>query len=118
MPDSPDSRYASRPWTPGVSPEPVAPRWQYLGPFTSNEERLTQQAIQAAVLPGNEIAELTRPPLPQINPFPSRFGYARTVPGIMDIIEVDRRYTEPRVTWFSGSVAGFGGSSRNSLGDV
>lgn len=89
-----------------------------MGPFTSNEERLTQQAIQSVILPGNEIAEMAQVNLPQVNPFPPRFGYAQKVPGIMDIIEVSRQYSEARVTWFSGSVAGFGGSSRNSLGDV
>ena len=69
-------------------------------------------------LPGAELADMVRNPLPQVNPFPERFGYDRTVPGILDIIDVDRYYQEPRSTWFSGGPAGYSGSSRNSLGSV
>lgn len=113
-----DGRYDQKPWSPGVSPEPIARRWQFLGPFASNEERLTQQAIQANTLPAAELAAMVATPLPQVRPFPERFGYERTVPGIMDIIEVDRHYTEPRTSWFSGGPGGYSGSSRNSLGSV
>lgn len=118
MPDTPDGRYdQTKPWTPGVEPKPVGPRWQFLGPFASNEERLTQQAIQSNILPGAELGEMVRTPLPQINPFPDRFGYDRTVPGILDIIDVNRHYSEPRASWFSGGPAGYSGASRNSLGE-
>lgn len=117
---TPDGRYdRSKPWTPGVAPKPIAPRYQYLGPFSSNEERLTQQAIQSAILPGEEIAALARVPLPQVELFPDRFGYGeRTAPTIFDVVEVNRRYTEPRVAWFSGGVAGYSGTSRNTLGNT
>lgn len=113
-----DGVYAHRPWSPGVEPKPVGPRWQFLGPFASNEERLTQQAIQANVLPSSEVAALVRNPLPQVQLFPERYGYATHVPGILDIIEVDRNYAEPRTSWFSGGPAGYTGSSRNALGSV
>jgi len=113
---TPDGRYdRTHAWVPQVSPKPLVPRWQYLGPFASNEERLTQQAVNAAVIPGAELAEMVRTPIPQINLFPERFGYDRTIPGILDIIEVGRKYTDPRVSWFSGGVAGYSGASRNSL---
>lgn len=113
---TPDGRYdRQRTWVPQVSPRPIAQRWQYTGPFASNEERMTQQAVHAAVLPGAELAAMVRPPLPQIDPFPERYGYDRTAPGILDIIEVSRKYTEPRVSWYSGGVAGYSGTSRNSL---
>lgn len=118
MPSSADGRYDHKPWVPQVSPEPVGPRFQFLGPFASNEERLTQQAIQANVLPGDEIGALVRNPIPQIELFPERFGYDRTQPGILDIIEVNRRYDDPRVSWFSGGVAGYSGTSRNAFGSV
>lgn len=119
MASMPDGRYdRTKPWVPGVAPKPIGPRWQFLGPFASNEERLTQQAIQAAVLPGEEIADLVRVPLPQVNPFPERFGYDRRVPGILDIIDVDRRYSDPRISWFSGGPASYSGTSRNSLAGV
>lgn len=103
------------PWVPNVAPQPIAPRWQYLGPFASNEERLTQRALQAAVLPGAELAEMVRPPLPQVDPFRPRDGYSQRSPSLLDIIEVGRTYTEPRVSWYSGGPAGYGGTSRNSL---
>jgi hypothetical protein len=116
---TPDGQYGNRPWQPGVNPPSLVARYQYLGPFASNEERLTQQAIQSAILPGNEIAELARVNLPQVDLFPPRFGYGeRTAPTIMDIVEVNRRYTEPRVSWFSGSAAGYQGTSRNTLGNA
>lgn len=114
-----DGRYDQKPWSPGVSPEPVAPRYQYLGPFASNEERLTQQAIQSVILPGAELAEMARVPMPQIDLFPPRFGYGERVePGIMDVVEVDRRYQDPRVSWFSGGPGGYSGTSRNTLGNA
>ena len=62
---------------------------------------------------------MVRPPLPQIRLFPDRFGYGeRPQPGIEDIVSVDRIYSEPRVSWYSGSPAGYGGSARNDLGGI
>jgi hypothetical protein len=37
--------------------------------------------------------------------------------GIDDIVSIDRNYVEPRITWFSGGVAGYSGSARNDLGN-
>jgi hypothetical protein len=113
-----DARYDHKPWSPGVAPGPMKPRSQYLGPFASNEERLTQQAIQANLLPGNELAEIVRPPLPQVVPFRDRYGYEDRVPTIYDIVEVARNYTEPRVSWYSGGPGGYAGASRNSMGGI
>jgi hypothetical protein len=113
---TPDGRYdRTKPWVPNVEPSPMAPRWQYLGPFASNEERMTQRALQAAILPGAELAEMVRPPLPQVVPFRDRYGYDNRVPTIFDIMDVGRTYDEPRISWFSGGPAGYGGTSRNSL---
>jgi len=118
-----DGEYGHRPWAgkawvPALEPKPVGPRWQFLGPFASNEERLTQQAIQSNILPGAEIQALVRNPIPQIDLFPPRFGYDRTVPGLLDVIDVDRQTHNPRISWFSGGPAGYSGSSRNDLGAV
>ena len=116
---TPDGRYDhTHPWVPQVNARAAGPRYQFLGPVASNEERLTQQAIQANILPGAEVAALVRVPLPQINLFPDRFGYATHVPGIMDVIDVSREHRDPRVSWFSGGVAGYSGASRNALGAV
>ena len=49
--------------------------WSYLGPWASNEERLTQQALAAAMIPGAQLRDMVRPPLPQIRLFPDRFGF-------------------------------------------
>jgi len=94
------------------------PKWSYNGPWASNMERLTQQALLAATMPGAQIRQLVRPTLPQIRLFPDLFGYGspRLQPGIEDVVSVDRVYTDPRVSWFSGSPAGYSGSSRNDLG--
>ena len=91
------------------------PRWRYLGPFSSNEERLVQQALVVADIPGAKIQEMVRPPLPQINPFPDRYGYRTEEYGIEDILDLTRQQMDPRVTWFSGGPAGYSGSTRNGL---
>ncbi|NBT46486.1 MAG: hypothetical protein EBT07_01530 [Actinobacteria bacterium] len=123
-----DGRYdRTKPWqnTPDnkgrVLPDPadpVLPRWQYNGPWSSNMERLTQQALMVATIPGTELAQMVRPPLPQIALFPPRYGYSSTQPGIEDIVTIDRNYTEPRVSWFSGGVAGYQAAERNALGST
>jgi len=93
------------------------PNWTYNGPWSSNMERLTQQALMVATIPGVVLQEMVRPPLPQIQLFPPRFGWGeRLQPSIDDVVSVDRNYVEPRVSWFSGSPAGYSGSSRNDLG--
>ena len=111
-----DGRYDhTKPWDgPGQSGNP---RWTYNGPWSSNEERLTQQALMVATIKGTALRELVRPNLPQIQLFPKRFGWGpRPQPGIDDIVSIDRQYVEPRVSWFSGGPAGYSGSSRNDLG--
>lgn len=108
-----DGRYDhTKPWT----DQQVVPKWAYNGPWSSNEERLTQQALMVATIPGDQIQKMVRPPLPQIQVFPNRFGWGeRTQPTIDDVVSIDRVYTEPRVSWYSGGPAGYSGSSRNSL---
>ena len=120
MPQSVDGVYDyTKPWRGGEPSDVVQKRWTYAGPWASNEERLTQQAIAVASIPGAELAALVRPPLPQIRLFPDRFGYGpRTQPTIEDVVSADRVYVEPRVSWYSGGVGDFSGSSRNSLMDI
>lgn len=117
-----DGRYDyTKPWVTGDPSEDSyrnpQPRWSYNGPFSSNMERLTTQALMAATIPANQIQQMVRPPLPQIQLFPNRFGFGvRTQPEIDDVVTLDRVYTEPRISWYSGSPAGYSGSSRNDLG--
>jgi hypothetical protein len=119
-----DGRYDyTKPWVNNPSNGSMEngnpPRWAYNGPWASNMERLTQQALMAATIPGSQIQQLVRPPLPQIQLFPPKFGYGdRLQPSVDDVILVDRHYTEPRISWFSGSPAGYSGSSRNSLESI
>ena len=109
----------TKPWRAPIEPDQVAKRWSYLGPWATNMERLTQQALMVATIPGKDIQAMVRPPLPQIRLFPDRYGYGdRRSPGIEDVVTVDRQYHEPRISWFSGSPAGYGGTARNDLGGV
>jgi hypothetical protein len=107
----------TKPWRAPVKPDQIAKRYSYNGPWASNMERLTQQALMVMAIPGKDIQEMVRPPLPQIQLFPDRFGYGdRSQPGIDDIVTIDRKYAEPRVSWFSGGVAGYQAAERNALG--
>ena len=107
----------TKPWRAPVQPDQVAKRWQYNGPWSTNMERLTSQALMVMNIPGADIQAMVRPPLPQIRLFPDRMGYGdRSQPGIDDIVTIDRVYSEPRVSWYSGGPAGFGGTARNDLG--
>jgi hypothetical protein len=113
-----DGRYDyTKPWQQGVTTPDGNPRWTYNGPWSSNEERLTQQALAVATIPGAKLQEIVRPNIPQIQLFPPRFGYGdRTQPEIDDVVSVDRNYVEPRVSWYSGGAGSYSGSSRNDLG--
>jgi hypothetical protein len=121
MPNSTDGRYDyTKPWVTNTPSEDAysdpQPTWTYNGPWASNMERLTQQALMAATMPRNVLQDMVVAPLPQIRLFPSRFGFGiRLQPEIDDVVSLDRVYTEPRVSWYSGSPAGFSGADRNSL---
>jgi hypothetical protein len=115
-----NSNYASGALNPYADTgEGLPRRSSYNGPWASNMERLTSQALMVAAMPGAELQQVVRPPLPQIRLFPDRFGFGvRQQPDIDDVVSLDRVYMEPRVSWYSGSPAGYSGSSTNSLGSV
>jgi hypothetical protein len=105
--NTPDGRYDRM--APGAGPLSLKRPWQ------SNEERLVTTALEAAMLmPADEIRAL-KPPLPQIQLFPPRFGYPTEAPGILDVVNLDRQ-TLPQDN-FSGTLSNYSGASRNSLGD-
>lgn len=120
MPNTPDGVYSHKPWNsnkPYIASDLAAmPPQAYIGPFASNQERLVTQAMQVANLTGQEIQEYVRPPLPQIQLFPNRFGYETNEYGIEDIVEMTGRpvtrtdYAQQPNTTES--------TSRNSLGQV
>lgn len=105
--NSPDGVYNRRAWSPPL-------RWTYAGPGATHEEQITQEAISANTQDGQFLAESVRPPLPQIRLFPERFGYPSEQLRIDDVINLDRRYKDVRVSWFSGGPASFNGAPRNA----
>jgi hypothetical protein len=120
-----DGRYGHKPWDkdrPGqATPEEAAfPPQSYIGPFQSNQERLLSQALAVYTMSGPEIQDLVRPPLPQVNLFPARYGYTEDEISIEDIIDLPRTVsTTQRVeSDFSNNPATQQSSSRNTLGQV
>jgi hypothetical protein len=86
-----------------------------LGPNYSNQERLVTQALMTATIPGSVIQATVRPPLPQIDPFPPRYGYPTYQERQMEIGEVfsvDRYLPNNRYA-LSGGVAGAQAAARN-----
>ena len=109
----------TKPWCAPIQPDQVAKRYSYNGPRSTNMERLTSQALMVMQIPGADIQAMVRPPLPQIRLFPERYGYGdRRSPGIDDVVTIDRVYSEPRISWYSGSPSGYSGSARNDLGGI
>lgn len=91
---------------------------QRKSPWSSNEERLVDEALQRHTAPREAVA-LTLPPLPQIDPFPPRYGYGASwerQPGIKDVLGTDRYYPDRRLD-FSGSAGSYTGSARPSVAD-
>ena len=86
-----------------------------LGPNYSSQERLVTASLMTATIPGDVLRETVRPPLPQIIPFPPRFGYPdypERQPGIEVAFSVNRYYPNARYE-LSGGVAGAQASARN-----
>jgi len=112
-----DGVYNRRPW---VAPlvEPAYPPQEYVGPFASNQERLLSQSLAAWSMSASEIQEYVRPPLPQIQLFPARYGYSEDEIGIEDLVNMPRRVaTTQRVeSDFSQTPNTQQSTSTNSLG--
>ena len=94
------------------------PPQQYVGPFQSNQERLVSQSMAAWSMSAAEIQEYVRPPLPQIQLFPARYGYTENEITVEDIVELPRRVaTTQRVeSDFSNTPNSQQSTSTNSLG--
>lgn len=111
-----DGVYARRPW---VAPaEAAMPPQEYIGPFQSNQERLLSQSMAAWTMPRAEISEYVRPPLPQIQLFPARYGFNESEIGIEDIVDLPRQVpTAQRVeSDYSQTPNNTQSTSTNSLG--
>lgn len=86
-----------------------------LGPTYTSQEAQVTAALMTATIPGDVIQAQVRPPLPQIQPFPPRFGYPsyqERQPGVDMAFAVDRYYPNARYE-LSGGVAGAQASARN-----
>jgi len=120
MPNTPDGNYGTHPWStnrPWLAPEKAAyPPQAYIGPFASNQERLVTQSLEVANMTQEEIQEYVRPPLPQVELFPARYGYKTTEYGIEDIVELTSRTYER--TDFAQKPNTTESTSRNTLGQV
>jgi hypothetical protein len=111
-----DGRYNYKPWEAPV--EAAFPPQQYLGPFADNQDRLLTQALASQTMERAEISEYVRPPLPQVQLFPNRYGYINTEYGIDDIIEVSGRTPQRNEPNYSQSPGATQSTSRNTLGQV
>jgi hypothetical protein len=88
-------------------PSPNVPTWG-----NANEERLVDEALRAAEIPGAVLAQ-KRPPLPQIELWRPRMGYDQHALSITEVLAVGRLYQDRR--WdTSGGPHDFQASSRMS----
>ena len=88
--------------------------YPYLRPgYDSNEERLVTEAFAAQRMPAELLRATVDPPPEKL--FPPRFIGERTQPGILDVVQVDRRYPDSSAQ-FSGTSGGYTASSAPSLG--
>ena len=109
-----DGVYSRKPWQ--APPEAAYPPQQYVGPFASNQERLLSQSMAVNMMTGQEIQELVRPPLPQVQLFPKRYGYTDVELTIEDIIALPRVNQQRVESDFSNTPNTQESSSTNSLG--
>lgn len=85
-------------------------------PWQRNEERLVTQALAVAAIPGAVLQAEVKPPLPQVHPFPPRFGYPSYQERQFDVdtvLNFPRAYRN-RQDDTSGGVAGIQSSARNT----
>jgi len=120
-----DGVYGHRPWDKDrsepayIAPEQAAyPPQEYIGPFASNQERLLSQSLAAWRMSPSEIREYVRPPLPQIQAFPEKYGYTEDEISVEDIIDMPRRGQQRVESDFSQTPNTTQSSSRNTLGQV
>jgi hypothetical protein len=113
-----DGVYGRKPWQ--APPEAAYPPQQYIGPFASNQERLLSQALTSQTLGREELQEFVRPPLPQVQLFPPRYGYVNTEYELSDIIDAPGRTpSQQRVeSDYSQTPNTTQSTSRNALGDT
>ena len=96
----------------GEDPEPSLLRYDYMGPFANAQEAFMARALKSVTMPAHLIPDIVRPPLPQINPFPPRYGYRTRQIGIMDVMDVNEEFQPTRVD-FTREPGSYQGTARN-----
>lgn len=99
---------------PIVSEDPDASllRYDYMGPFANAQEAFMSRALRAATMPAALLQDLVRPPLPQVQLFPPRFGYRTRELGILDVLDVDNEFQPTRID-YTGEKGSYQGTARN-----
>lgn len=84
----------TKPWRTSEDNEP-GPRYDYMGPFATKEEEIITRALVSNTIPGVQLADVVRPPLPQIMLFPPKYGYRSRQIGLEDLMDVDALFLGP-----------------------
>jgi hypothetical protein len=93
-------------------PDPSLLRYDFMGPFANAQEAFMARALKAATMPAALLTDLVRPPLPQVQLFPPKFGYRTRALGIEDVMDVNSTFTPTRVD-FTREPGGYQGTARN-----
>jgi hypothetical protein len=93
-------------------PEPSLLRYDYMGPFANLQEALMARALKSVTVPAQLIPDIVRPPLPNLQMFPPRYGYRTRELGIMDVMDVNDEF-QPTRTDFTREPGGYQGTARN-----
>jgi len=93
-------------------PDPSLLRYDFLGPFANAQEGMMSRALLANTTPGSMLQDIVRPPLPQVQLFPPRYGYRTRELGVADVMDVNEEFYPTRVD-FTRDPAGYQGTARN-----
>ena len=96
----------------GEDPEPSLLRYDFMGPFANAQEAAMARALKSNTMPALLLPDLIRPPLPQVQLFPPKFGYRTRELGIMDVMDVNETFQPTRVD-FTREPGGYQGTARN-----
>ena len=96
----------------GEEPEPSLLRYDFMGPFANAQEAFMVRALKSTTMPAALLTDLVRPPLPQIQLFPPRYGYRTRALGIEDVMDVNAAFEPTRVD-FTREPGGYQGTARN-----
>lgn len=105
-----NGQYGHRPWNDDEDTA-AEPRVDYGVRFTDREKELTTKAISSVTMPGDYLADIVRPELPQVALFRPKYGYRTRQLGVADVMNADSIYSD-------SDDFGFEGTNRNSQSGV